>query len=361
MVAVKARDADRYLARPPREVFLWLIHGPDEGLVRERCRRLARLSVENPDDPFQIVRLDGDDALREPGRLSDEARAIGLFGGSKALWVEAGLRDLVPALKPLIEDPPQGCVVIVEAGQLRKGAPLRTLVEGLPNGAAVESYPDEKNALNALIDEEARAAGLDVDARARAALIGLLGGDRMATRAELSKLMLYAHNDRKVTEEHVADIVAGAAPPSSDAALDAAFLGQIGAIEEPTRRAFADGVDPGVLIGAAQRRAPAAGVARGVLPGAAPPHAATLHRALLDIEAGRSEQEVLASHGRAVHFKRAPQFRDQLKRWRADQAARAIDLLAEAMLRIRREARLAPMIAVRALWSVAKAGERGGR
>lgn len=343
MVAVKAREAESVLARPPRGVFLWLIHGPDEGMVRERCRRLARMSVENPDDPFQIVRLDGDEALREPGRLSDEARAIGLFGGSKAIWVEAGLRDLGPALKPLIEDPPAGCVVIVEAGQLRKGAPLRALVEGLSNGAAVESYPDEKNALNQLIDEEARAAGLDVDARARAALIGLLGGDRMATRAELSKLMLYALNDRKVTEEHVADIVAGAAPPSSDAALDAAFLGQIGAIEEPARRAFADGVDPGVLIGAALR------------------HAATLHRALLDIEAGRSEQETMNSHGRAVHFKRAGPFREQLKRWRADQAARAIDLLAEAMPRIRREARLAPMIAVRALWSVAKAGGRGGR
>jgi DNA polymerase-3 subunit delta len=339
MTAVRASDAERFLARPSRDVFVWLLHGPDEGLVRERCRRVARASVEDPDDPFQIVRIDGDEAMREPGRLSDEARAMGLFGGSKAIWVEVGARHLIPALEPLIEDPPAGCVIVLEAGQLKKGAPLRALVEKLPNGAAIECYPDDKAAIGALIDEEARAAGLDVDARARAALLGLLGGDRMTTRAELSKLMLYALHDGRVSEEHVAMIVADAAPPSSDAALDATFLGQIGGVEEPARRAFADGVDPGVLIGAALR------------------HAATLHRALLDIEAGRSEQEVMGTHGRAIHFKRAPQFRQQLKRWRADGAARAIDILAEAMPRIRREAKLAPMIAVRALWSVAKAGE----
>jgi DNA polymerase-3 subunit delta len=342
VVAVRSSEAERFLARPRRHVFLWLLHGPDEGLVRERARRVARMSVENPDDPFQVVRIDGDEAAREPGRLSDEARAIGLFGGSKALWVEVGARTLIPALEPLIEEPPAGCVVVLEAGQLKKGAPLRALVEKLPHGAAVECFPDDKGAINALIDEEARAAGLDVDPRARAALLGLIGGDRMASRAELTKLMLYALHDRTVGEEHVAAIVADAAPPSSDAAVDAAFLGQIGGIEEPARRAFADGVDPGVLIGAALR------------------HAATLHRARLDLEAGKSEQEVMGSHGRAVHFKRAPQFRAQLKRWKADSAARAIDILAEAMPRIRREARLAPMIAVRALWSAAKAGEGRG-
>lgn len=342
MVAVRSSEAERFLARPRGDIFVWLLHGPDEGLVRERCRRVARMSVEDPDDAFQIVRLDGDEAAREPGRLSDEARALGLFGGSKAVWVELGARNLIPALEPLLEDPPAGCTLVLEAGQLKKGAPLRALIEKLPNGAAIECFPDDRAAINALIDEEARAAGLDVDARARAALLGLLGGDRMATRAELSKLMLYALHDGTVGEEHVAAIVADAAPPSADAALDAAFLGQIAGIEEPARRAFADGVDPGVLIGAALR------------------HAATLHRALLDLEAGRSEQELMGSHGRAVHFKRADAFRRQLKRWRAASAARAIDLLAEAMPRIRREAKLAPMIAVRALWSVAKAGEGRG-
>lgn len=339
MVAVRSSEAERFLARPPRDVFVWLMHGPDEGLVRERCRRIARASVENPDDPLQILRLDGDEAARDPGRLSDEARALGLFGGSKAIWIEVGARAIIPALEPLIEDPPAGCTLVLEAGQLKKGAPLRSLIEKLGNGAAVECFPDDKGAINALIDEEARAARLEIDPKARAALLGLLGGDRMATRAELAKLMLYAQHDGRVEESHVAEIVAGAAPPSSDAAIDATFLGDIGAIEEPARRAFADGVDPGVLIGAALR------------------HAAVLHRAALDMEAGRSEQEVMNSHGRAVHFKRADAFRRQLKRWRAEPAGRAIEILADAMPRIRREAKLAPMIAVRALWSVAKAGE----
>jgi DNA polymerase-3 subunit delta len=339
MVAVRSSEAERFLSSPRRDVFVWLFHGPDEGLVRERCRHVARACVENPDDPFQIVRLDGDDAVRDPGKLSDEARAIGLFGGSKAIWVEVGARNLIPSLEPLIEDPPQGCVLVLEAGALKKGAPLRSLVEKLPNGASVECYPDDEKAVGRLIDEEARAAGLEVDPRARQALLSLLGADRMATRAELSKLMLFALHDGRVTEDHVAEIVADASAPATDDAVDGAFLGRVGMIEEPARRAFADGVDPGVLIGAALR------------------HAALLHRARLELEGGRSRMEILNSHGRAVHFKRAKRFETQLSHLNADQLARAIELLAEAMPRIRREPKLAPMTAVRALWSVAKVAE----
>jgi DNA polymerase-3 subunit delta len=348
LVAVRSSEAERVLAELAsphgrREAFVWLFHGPDEGLVRERCRMVARASVEDPDDAFQIVRLDGDEAARDPGRLSDEARAIGLFGGSKAVWVEVGGRNLIPSLEPLLEDPPQGCVLVLEAGQLKKGAPLRSLVEKMPNGMSVECYPDDAQAIGRLIDAEARAAGLEVDPRARQALIGLLGGDRMASRAELAKLTLFALHDGRITEDHVAQIVADASAPASDDAVDGAFLGKIAMIEEPARRAFADGVDPGVLIGAALR------------------HAALLHRARLELEAGRSRMEIENSHGRAVHFKRAPRFKTQLSNWSAEAAQRALEILAEAMPRIRREPRLAQMTAVRALWSVAKLAEGRGR
>lgn len=340
MAAVRNADADRFLAQRRPETFLYLFFGTDPGLVRERARQAARRAVDDPDDRMALLRLDADEALREPGRLSDEARAIGLFGGRRAIWIEVGARTLLPALEPLIEDPPVDCTLILEAGNLKKGTPLRALVERLPGGAAVECYPDDSGAIGRLIDEEARAAHLTVDPKARTALIDLLGADRMATRAELSKLMLYAQGDKVVTLDHVEAIVAEAAAPAADEAIDAAFLRKTAEIEQPARRAFADGMDSGFLIGQALR------------------HAAILHRIRLDIEAGRPRPEATAAHGRGVHFKRARRLEQQVGLWSAVDLSRVIETLAEALPRIRRDHRMAEMIAVRALWQTAKTGER---
>ena len=340
MAAVRNSDADRFLAQRRPETFLYLFFGTDPGLVRERARQAARRAVDDPEDRMALLRLDADEALREPGRLSDEARAIGLFGGRRAIWIEVGARALLPALEPLIEDPPVDCTLILEAGNLKKGTPLRSLVERLPGGAAVECYPDDSGAIGKLIDEEARAAHLTVDPKARTALIDLLGADRMATRAELSKLMLYAQGDKVVTLDHVEAIVAEAAAPAADEAIDAAFLRKTAEIEQPARRAFADGMDAGYFVGQALR------------------HAAILHRIRLDIEAGRPRPEATAAHGRGVHFKRARRLEQQVGLWSAADLSRVVETLAEALPRIRREHRMAEMIAVRALWQTAKTGER---
>ena len=58
-----------------------LIYGPDRGLVAERAASLVTASKVDADDPFSSVRLDAGAVNSDPGRLVDEARAIGLFGG----------------------------------------------------------------------------------------------------------------------------------------------------------------------------------------------------------------------------------------------------------------------------------------
>ena len=45
-----------------------LVFGPDAGLVSERVDALVRASVDDPDDPFSLVRLDGDALASDPAR-----------------------------------------------------------------------------------------------------------------------------------------------------------------------------------------------------------------------------------------------------------------------------------------------------
>src|SRR3712207_6540145 len=98
MVAVKAGDVEGRLRRPDPRTPLLLVYGPDGGLVHERARLAAESAVDDPSDPFQLIRIDGDLVAADPGRLADEAGTTGLFGSRRALWVKPTSRNLAPAV-----------------------------------------------------------------------------------------------------------------------------------------------------------------------------------------------------------------------------------------------------------------------
>ena len=77
---VKAREAERSVARPDPDIRIFLIYGPDSGLVRERAQTLARALVPDPDDPFAVTRLTEEDLKADPASLADSLAALSLTG-----------------------------------------------------------------------------------------------------------------------------------------------------------------------------------------------------------------------------------------------------------------------------------------
>src|SRR5690348_9790670 len=102
MVALNRAAIEAYVADPNAAQPIALVFGPDAGLVSERVQAILRASVQDPNDPFQLVRLEGDELAADPARLLDEAGTIPLFGGKRAIWVKAGGRDFVRAVEALI-------------------------------------------------------------------------------------------------------------------------------------------------------------------------------------------------------------------------------------------------------------------
>src|SRR3984885_13801930 len=88
MVALRGKEIDSFLARPDPGRPIVLLYGPDAGLVRERAEALLASAVDDPNDPFSLVRLDGDELSAEPSRLVDEAMTVPLFGGRRAQFCQ---------------------------------------------------------------------------------------------------------------------------------------------------------------------------------------------------------------------------------------------------------------------------------
>jgi DNA polymerase III subunit delta len=341
MVALKGSEIDGFVARPDPKRPIALVFGPDAGLVRERVDALVKSAVDDPADPFALARIDGDALADEPSRLVEEAHTIPLFGGRRAVWVKAGGRNFAEAVETLLAAPPAAdCRIIIEAGDLKRNAPLRALCEKSPVAAALPCYADGDREITRLIDEEMRAANLAIATDARALLASLIGGDRRASRNEIRKLALYAHGKQTVDIEDVLAVVADASSLALDGAVDAAFAGRAAEAETQFAKARAAGTYPGVIVGAALRQV------------------AQLHRARLAVDGGASVGEAVASAMPGLHFRRKRLVEAAVSAWTAARLERIMAQFAEASLEARRRPTLAEAVAQRALMNAAVMARR---
>ncbi len=338
MVAVKAADEDAFLARPDPARPVVLIFGPDAGLVSERANALVNVSVDDRNDPFSLIRLEGEELTANPARLVEEAQTIPLFGGRRAVWVKAGSRNIAPAVEALLAEPACECHVVIEAGDLRRNAPLRVMCERAKNAAALPCYADSERDLARLIDGEMRAAGLVLKPDARALLVSLLGGDRTASRNEINKLALYASGGGEVSVDDVTAVVSDASALALDDLVDTAFAGRPADLETHIAKARAGGSAVGSIFFAAQRQL------------------AQLHKWRTAIEAGASFS--LETLQPPLHFRRRALVEAALKQWNAARLGAAMTDLADAVLASRRTPALADTIAERALLSLALRARR---
>src|SRR3954451_8806023 len=342
MVALRGKEIDAFLARPDSGRPIILLYGPDAGLVRERADALLASAVDDPNDPFSMVRLDGDELSAEPSRLVDEAMTVPLFGGRRAIRVRAGSRSFAGGIDTLAEMPLKDCRIVIEAGELRPESPLRKACERAKTAVAIGCYPGGERALAKLIDDELRASNLKIAPDARAALMALLGGDRQASRNELKKLALYAHGQGEVTLEHVMAVVSDASDLKLDPIVDGAFSGQSALVESEFAKALVAGTYPGMIISAAQRQA------------------ALLHKASLAVADGTPISAVVESGFPRLHFSRKSNVETALRSFSTARLLAIIEQLAVAALEMRKQSALAAVIAQRTLLSIAVNAKRRG-
>lgn len=342
MVALRGQEIDAFLAKPDAGRPIILLYGPDTGLVRERADALIASAVDNPADPFSVVRLDGDELAAEPSRLVDEAMTVPLFGGRRAIRIRAGSRTFASGVETLTGMTVKDCRIVIEAGELRPDSPLRKACEKAKTAVAIACYPDTERDLAKLINDEMRVANLRIAADARASLMALLGGDRQASRNELRKLTLFAHGQGEVTLDHVMAVTADASEMKLDPIVDGAFGGKPDLVETEFAKAMVAGTYPGVIISAAQR------------------HAAWLHKSALAVASGTPTSAILEGGFPRLHFSRKPAAEVALRNFSPARLLPIIDQLATAALDARKQPALAAAIAQRTLLSIAVSARRKG-
>jgi len=345
MAQVKAHEVDRYLQKPDQNHRVILIYGPDRGLVSERANLLAKKSGVDLSDPFSTIVIDAEDAASEPTRIADEAHTVSMFGGDRLVWIKGSTqKNLAGALQPVLDLPPQDTLILVEGGDLKKSAPLRTRIEKAKSAIALPCYQDQARAIDMLIDQEVASHKLSIDQNAKTLLKSLLGDDRMASRGEVSKLCLYASNDGTITTDHVLAIVGDASSLAVDTVIDAASLGDIATMEHTFKRLIARGTAVFQVVNAAQR------------------HFQMLHKAKCQIESnGQPASSVISALRPPVNFQRKDKVIRAASIWSATALERVLSRLEKVSLETRSNASLSVSLTATALLAIAIEAKRFNR
>jgi len=306
--------AERFAKAPPGEVNAVLVYGPDAGLVRERGTSLLKAVVDDPGDPFSVVELAATALREDPTRLADEADAMSLTGGRRAVTVK-GATDticdtIVAVLKTATSD---SAFIILEASDLGPRSKLRKLFEGANNAAALACYSDDGRAVEFVVRETLANRNLSVSQDALRYLSDNLGGDRMVSRSELEKLALYMGNDGG--EVSLSDAMTCIGDSANMTLDDLAFAAASGDLDHLTR----------LIDRVKQEGATAVAILRVLAR-----HFQRLYLANGLVAEGKSPEEAMKMLRPPVFFKQTGAFRVQCSRWTAGRLETILDSIGEA-------------------------------
>jgi DNA polymerase III subunit delta len=162
-----------------------------------------------------------------------------------------------------------------------------------------------------------------------------LGADRGTTRAEIDKLIIYAHGKAGIEESDVEAAVGDAAELALDRIVMAVAVGETAAALTECDRSVASGDGAQSVIAALQR------------------HFLRLHRMRAAFDAGRSMDEVMRTLRPPPHFKQRDALERQCRGWSGPKLNAALARIAAGAKAARLNGSLEGLLAERVLLDVA--------
>jgi DNA polymerase-3 subunit delta len=336
-VKIPASRIAVFLQRPDQEIRAVLLYGPDAGLIHERADTLARTVCPDLRDPFRIADLSGSLLAADPARLADEAAQMSLIGGRRVIRVRDAADRLTGLFAALLDTSPGDALIVVEAGDLPGSSTLRRVFDTSPRAAAIGCYPDTPRDRAGVIRDTMRAHRITASGEAIQYLIEHLGSDRLLTRAELEKLVLYAGEGGRVDLDDVRLSIGDSAALATDDAVMAAAEGDAATMDRVLDRVFQEGESP-------------VSVARAMLR-----HLQRLHVLAVRLAGGAAVAEVVRTARPPIFYRQEDHFRRQLALWNEAGLRVQLDRVAQAELHMKLTGLPAETVCREAMLGIAQA------
>lgn len=341
------RDIEPFVKKPNPKVLAVLIYGPDEGLVRERMDILTRHIVSDPNDPFNVMDIEGGHLSDDPARLLDEAKSISMLGGRRVIRLRSAGDSAAKACESLLKDLNEGDnMVLVEAGELGPRSNLRLLFERMDNAVALPCYADDARNIGQIIASQLREAGYSIDPEALQILGASVLGDRGVARREVEKLITYLGDEsvgRTISVDEVIACSGDASILSFDDLTKNTASGQFVEANRILEQMLSEGMPPVTLLRALQN------------------YFTRLHITRARMEQGEGQEKALAQLKPPLFFKVKNVFIQQLNIWGAPDLDRALSILRQAELQCKQSGMPAETICSQTVFTLSMAAQKLAR
>ena len=295
----------RAVDQPGGGIRFYLFHGEDES----QSRALAARLLEGLGATKFVVTAGS--VKGDPASLADEAGAMSLFGGKRAVWIEPATKDIEDGVAALLQGPETENPVVAIAGQLSKTSALLKLAEASPLAVVFAAYAPEGQAAERMVVDAGRRVGLKISPPVAARIADSCGNDQAIVARELEKLALYVdaspHSPKELEHDAIDEVGAESAEGDFLRLADLALGGDIAELSEELARLPAGGSEGIPVVRSLQRRL------------------LMLAPARARVERGERVDAVMASLGRAVFWKDKGKVQRMIGKWSAEDLATVAD------------------------------------
>ena len=321
---------------PGSDIRLFLLHGPDEAGALDLALRLARRMGPEA----ERVDLEPSTLKSNPGRLTDEAASLSLFGGARHIRISGAGEESLEALTLLLSMERAGNPVVAIAPTLKGTAKVVKLAQMSPRAMAFACYMPEGAEADKLVSTIAREHDMRTTGDTATRIAAATGGDRAVMTRELEKLALYLDagpdRPREIDDAALDAIGADVGDAEMSRAIDAAIDGRADTLGMELARLSEAGVSPIPVLRQLTRRL------------------MTLAELRAQVDAGAGVAQVTEN----VFFREKAITARALRHWPSERLAAAIDRVRQAERGMMGSASAGAVLAEQAIVAVARIAAR---
>jgi len=321
---------------PGSDIRLFLLHGPDEAGALDLALRLARRMGPEA----ERVDLEPATLKSNPGRLTDEAASLSLFGGARHIRISGAGEESLEALTLLLSMERTGNPVVALAPSLKGTAKVVKLAQMSPRAMAFACYIPEGAEADKLVSTIAREHDMRTTGDTATRIAAATGGDRAVMTRELEKLALYLDagpdRPREIDDAALDAIGADVGDAEMSRAIDAAIDGRADTLGMELARLSEAGVSPIPVLRQLARRL------------------MTLAELRAQVDAGAGVAQVTEN----VFFREKAITARALRHWPSERLAGAIDRVRQAERGMMGSASAGTVLAEQAIVAVARIAAR---
>ena len=221
---IKNYEIDKFCSNFNADHHAVLIYGEDYGLKNERTDAIIKNYLDNSNN---VVDLDIKSLILNPEILNDELSSISLLADKKVIKI----RDANDKISSIIENninlASKDCLLILISEALSPRSKLRLLFEQHKDAVILPCYSDTSANIMNIIDNMFNNENIKIDINAKKLLANYLGVDRLVTKAEIEKAILYSGTSKELSLKDVSSFLSDQASINIDKLYDLVLLGNI--------------------------------------------------------------------------------------------------------------------------------------